>query len=727
MKSFITSLILICISISANAACDFVHADYLEELSRPNSIQLIKVEVKKSEKFAKNFMKIITDKHDNIPPRLKKYFKADITVIYNFGICSWKGKVKQNGDWRDHIEWRNGKPLQSLNVKLNTGNIMRATKFKLLIPKTRGDLNEVLSTILYRNLGFISPETFKINVDIQGARSEMIFQEDAKKEMLERNYRREGPIFEGDETLIWTDKIWTDKSKKVYDISLARTSNKNWFLKNDQASSITIEAFKRLQLAYLTQSDNIIKVGHYIQPNIKLLNIFNDFHFISLALNANHGLNPHNRRFYYNVFLSEFEPIYYDGDVSFEIILSKIIDLGVFKHSFDKTYNFPYFDMINDPIFYEKIVSDFIIRSKLNYKDADSFARINLIKFLNNAEILQKIIKNYMGFEDYTTLNSENFNGLISRTQDKRINQIHIMSAKIKGEKVTIKLNNGSVKDISKKEMSTIISDMRLKNKRAILTDNVLENRRVEVYLPRSVKGFFIRSEGINVVIDEDHKKIEVTQKNPYDWLLFIGSNFSGWNIDFFGKEKMNLELDQRFNEFGMTGCLNFYDVTFSGTSINTSHGVCEDSVNIVSSQGNIQNIVIKNAFSDAIDIDFSTVVINSVNVIKAGNDCVDVSGGNYVLKHIIVMDCGDKGVSVGEKSRLSINDIIVDGAVLGISSKDLSSTYVIKASFKNTDLCYESTQKKQEFGGAILNMESLSCDQGFKIGDNSRVRVGLE
>ena len=30
----------------------------------------------------------------------------------------------------------------------------------------------------------------------------MIFQEDSQKELLERNSKREGPIFEGDETIL---------------------------------------------------------------------------------------------------------------------------------------------------------------------------------------------------------------------------------------------------------------------------------------------------------------------------------------------------------------------------------------------------------------------------------------------------------------------------------------------------------------------------------------------
>ena len=32
----------------------------------------------------------------------------------------------------------------------------------------------------------------------------MLFQEKETKELLEKNLRREGPIFEGDESILWT-------------------------------------------------------------------------------------------------------------------------------------------------------------------------------------------------------------------------------------------------------------------------------------------------------------------------------------------------------------------------------------------------------------------------------------------------------------------------------------------------------------------------------------------
>ena len=171
---------------------------------------------------------------------------------YDFGICKFKVRLRQNGDFTDHIGFIDGKPLASLNIRMKTGNLVNAVKFKLLIPRTRNDLNEVLGTIILRELGFIVPETFKVITKINGAKSTMIFQEDSRKEMLERNKRREGPIFEGDESIIYTQNGKTELSR----ISLARLINKNWLIKGQQSALITLKSIKKLQNAYITTLEN---------------------------------------------------------------------------------------------------------------------------------------------------------------------------------------------------------------------------------------------------------------------------------------------------------------------------------------------------------------------------------------------------------------------------------------------------------------------------------------
>ena len=214
----------------SSAACDFKTGKHIKELLNPIYIQNIQINVPKSAKYAKNLIKIFHSKSKNIPPELKKKFKANVVINYQFGKCEFKGSIRQNGDWRDHIGLLGaGRPYRSLNVKLDTGNVVSAVQFKLLIPKTRNGKNEILASLILKKLGLISPETFAVEVGVNGVSSTMLFQESARKELLERNYRREGPIFEGDEALLWSFEDFNNF--ELENISLSRMINDNWFMK----------------------------------------------------------------------------------------------------------------------------------------------------------------------------------------------------------------------------------------------------------------------------------------------------------------------------------------------------------------------------------------------------------------------------------------------------------------------------------------------------------------
>ena len=176
------------------------------ETGNYKSIKSIEIDINKKRRFYKNFARIIVSQSENIPKELKKNFSGKIKVNYFFGSCVYKAKIRQLGDWKDHIKIVNGQPQRSLKVSLVDGNIINAVKFKLYIPETRENYNEILGSIILRELGFLSPETFETNIVLNGTSFRMLFQEDTTKEFLERNLKREGPIFEGDETLLWSYK-----------------------------------------------------------------------------------------------------------------------------------------------------------------------------------------------------------------------------------------------------------------------------------------------------------------------------------------------------------------------------------------------------------------------------------------------------------------------------------------------------------------------------------------
>ncbi|MDB9861143.1 hypothetical protein OAC60_03890 [Amylibacter sp.] len=184
---------------------------------------------------------------------------------------------------------------------------------------------------------------------------------------------------------------------------------------------------------------------------------------------------------------------------------------------------------------------------------------------------------------------------------------------------------------------------------------------------------------------------------------------------------------DQRFNQNGLTGCLSFYKSNFQNTTIEVVGGVCEDSINILASTGVIESVSVKGAFADAIDIDFSMIDISQIYVDDAGNDCLDFSGGSYQALNIYLNSCSDKGVSVGEGSILFIAAMELNTAKIGVSSKDLSKVEILEALIKDTYICIEVMQKKQEFGGGSLLLENLECDGITEVDKNSFYGAGLK
>jgi hypothetical protein len=231
MRLKISIFLYLLFATAAIAECDFLDADYTIDLRNPQNIEKIAIEVPKSAKFTRNFVRIITSRTKNIPASLKKNFRANVSVQYPFGKCTFDADVRQHGDLKDHVDFGPLGPVRSLKISLKDGNILGAVKFKLLIPETRNGVHEVLGALLMRKVGVISPETFLTEVILNDVPAIMLFQEDSRKELLERNSRREGPVLEGDEEPLWDTQFRSD----LWPIALSRVENKNW-LKKGQSS-----------------------------------------------------------------------------------------------------------------------------------------------------------------------------------------------------------------------------------------------------------------------------------------------------------------------------------------------------------------------------------------------------------------------------------------------------------------------------------------------------------
>ena len=707
-------VLLITIPIKVFAKCDFKTSNYLNELKDPKNINIIDIKIPKSEEYIKNFLKIKISSVDEkiILKKLKKRFYAEINVEYDFGICKYEGSVRQNGDWADHIKIENGKLIRSLDVKLNNGNILNSVKFKLLIPDTRNNHNEILGILIIKELGFITPDTFEVLTEINGVKSLMLFQEKSEKELLEKNKRREGPIFEGDEELLWRYKDFD--LFELENISLARLLNENWFNKGNTHQFITLKSLQKLQNAYLeSYTIKNKKFRTLIFPNSKKNQTFNNYHLLIESMNGWHALRLHNRKYYYNLFTQNFEPIYYDGMLELTKPLEatqKLNDTFYSKLQVSSINN--YLLILNNQNFRNKLYNNY--KSKVIQADENFFSE-SLDQITNNLETIRNKIKN----KPTKSIKKNNNREIYFKNHKKhKLDQLIIENISKKNNndiyKIEIRsiLNNKIInKDIISSELGNILSNNLIDNQRTIfLPKNEISSEK-KIIKKNFLNGEMYFTENLLFQINENEKKIEIQQNEVDDWVLFSNLSLEEWEFSFNGKSTLSdSEIYYRMNNQGMTGCLNFYNVKFNNNKFDIQNGRCEDSLNIVNSFGKISKINIISAFSDALDIDFSNIFIDEVSIHRAGNDCVDFSGGNYEVNEFNLKNCGDKGVSIGEQSNIKIHNILVENANIGVASKDSSKSLINKAIIKKVETCLSSYNKKQEFFGSNLIVKNIDC-----------------
>ena len=245
----------------------------------------------------------------------------------------------------------------------------------------------------------MTPETFQVKTDINGVKAVMIFQEVARKELLERNNRREGPILEGDESILWGDDFIFNEN---HEISFSRLENDNWFFKGKNTAKISLEAFHKLQNAYLEHWHNKEDLKKILMnPNTPDDGLFSKYFFSLIALKGEHALYAHNRKFYYNSFSKKFEPIYYDGNLSLQkktknddhiINKEKILAAKNF-YKIDKTKFKKNFSNLKNK---DEIFNNFINRVQIDNK-----ALIFFEKSLSNIQLNENIIQDIVNETQY--------------------------------------------------------------------------------------------------------------------------------------------------------------------------------------------------------------------------------------------------------------------------------------------------------------------------------------
>lgn len=288
---------------------------------------------------------------------------------------------------------------------------------------------------------------------------------------------------------------------------------------------------------------------------------------------------------------------------------------------------------------------------------------------------------------------------------------------------ISTEINNnlGKFFDLSKIDGVKHINDTYYLDQNLIVNNNYFLPKDKKLFIKEGVKINFekdnlIYSEGSITFKGTKEKPIIITSKSGVGSLILSNSEYSFYNVII---NNLSYPKDNNKTMYGGINIVNSI-VEIINTKIENSNS--EDAINIISSNSSIKNLIAKNIFSDAIDIDFGKLKFVDISCEDISNDCLDVSGAQINGTFLRGDRINDKGLSFGENSNGEILNIDFQNTKLAVAVKDGSKLNLSKYRLKNNEYDLAVFNKKNEYNGSLLNIKEPleKNDLKFVIGFNN-------
>ena len=578
-------------------------------------------------------------------------------------------------------------------------------EFSVQKPITR---NYVYEFIFHKFLEFeslISLKYFFINLFINDTDQGIYAVEEGfSKELIERNKKRNGPIFGLDE----------NKGHVYPNITYDLYSNDFWQSNHPElikSALLKLEKLKRNQI----DVDEIFDLAKWAK------------FFAVIDLTANfHGSLPKSVKLYYNPVNAKFEPIGFDGHYNpslfKDFILLDFLDEDNKDCSYICVGREWYLKFLKNKQFLK------IYKQSLKTLSSDpsmnKFISLNseMINFYNN-QFLSETSKDdkifYKGVGPYLYDNDY----LLDRSRyiQKRVFELEKQSnlENLLDSGNLVRKNFLSVKEIIKQKENYI-----LKNDLEIYDNFYLANNKFLI-IEKGVSILFkkevsILSEGSIYFNGTKEEPIVIFSEDKVGSLILTNNNYRFDNVVF---KNLSYPKDK---EKILHGGVNIINSTVKIKNIKISSSNSEDAINLISSDSNIDNLEVENISADAIDIDFGSLKFKNITCKNILNDCLDVSAakvdGNYLKGNHIK----DKGLSFGENSDGKISNVDFQNSKLAIAVKDGSKLKLSKYLLRNNEFDIAVFNKKKEYEGASLKLNDSieNIELNYLIGlDNEIIK----
>ena len=163
--------------------------------------------------------------------------------------------------------------------------------------------------------------------------------------------------------------------------------------------------------------------------------------------------------------------------------------------------------------------------------------------------------------------------------------------------------------------------------------------------------------------------------------------------------------------DWELTGAVTFYESEVDFYRCIFRNSQCEDALNIIRSNFKVDYCHFSNTLFDAFDSDFCKGKVTNSYFYETGNDGMDFSGSIVTIQDCQLENCRDKGISVGEESDVSVFSTSIKNCPIALAAKDLSVLLVRDISLEDCDQGFVAFQKKPEYGGSQIIVESYQAE----------------
>ena len=159
-----------------------------------------------------------------------------------------------------------------------------------------------------------------------------------------------------------------------------------------------------------------------------------------------------------------------------------------------------------------------------------------------------------------------------------------------------------------------------------------------------------------------------------------------------------------------LTGAVTFYESDVRMRRVAFLRNRCEDGLNIVRSEVDLERIRVQQTPFDGFDCDFCRGTVRWSQFLDTDNDGLDVSGSILRVRDCTFANNRDKAISAGEASDLAVFDAEITGANIGVASKDHSMVVVENLTLRDCTQGFAAYQKKTEYGPAVILARGVSA-----------------